>query len=345
MREKGLLFFAPGEECGISSRDGASGKQVKFRASNFEFPVSTFKVGLLMSLKRKLSSLLKSRAPALVLGILLLAVRSAAQIPPPMPPEKAVELYGQSIHYYDAGQGPNLIFVHGLGGQAANWAANIGPLSQKQHVYALDQIGFGHSDKPLIDYKIATFVDFLYAFMQTLGIPKATLVGNSLGGWIVVDFTALHPEMVDKLVLVDAAGVRSEGGPHTLPVDLNPSSLEGMRKVLEFIFYNKQAVTDDLVRHAFEGHLRSGDGYTIQRVLAGIFDTDQFEDGKLHSIHAPTLVLWGHDDLLTPLPLGERYQKGIPGAKLVVIDQCGHVPQSEKPQELNKLLMDFLAQP
>ena len=298
-----------------------------------------------MSLKRKLSSLLKSRALALVLGILLLAVRSAAQLPPPMPPEKAVELYGQSIHYYDAGQGPNLIFVHGLGGQAANWAANIGPLSQKQHVYALDQIGFGHSDKPLIDYKIATFVDFLYASMQTLGIPKATLVGNSLGGWIVVDFTALHPEMVDKLVLVDAAGVRSEGGPHTLPVDLNPSSLEGMRKVLEFIFYNKQAVTDDLVRHGFEGHLRSGDGYTIQRVLAGIFDSDQFEDGKLHSLHAPTLVLWGHDDLLTPLSLGERFQKGIPGAKLVVIDQCGHVPHSEKPQEFNKALMDFLAQP
>jgi pimeloyl-ACP methyl ester carboxylesterase len=151
--------------------------------------------------------------------------------------------------------------------------------------------------------------------------------------------------MVDKLVLVDAAGVRPEGGPHPLPVDLNPSSLEGMRKVLEFIFYNKQAITDESVRHAFEGHLRNGDGYTIHRVLAGIFDTDQFEDGKLGSIHATTLVLWGHDDLLTPLSFGERFQKGIAGAKLVVIDQCGHVPQAEKPEEFNKTLMDFLAQP
>jgi len=248
-------------------------------------------------------------------------------------------------NYYDAGQGPNVILVHGLGGQAANWAANIGPLSEKFHIYALGQIGFGHSDKPLIDYKIATFVDFLQAFMQTLEIPKATLVGNSLGGWIAVDFTAQHPEMVDKLVLVDAAGVRSEGGPHALPVDLNPASLEGMRKVLEFIFFNKQAITDDSVRNAFEGHLRSGDGYTIQRVLAGIFDSDQFEDGKLGSIHVPTLLLWGHDDPLTPLSLGERFQKGISGAKLVVIDQCGHVPQAEKPQEFNKALTDFLAQP
>ena len=158
--------------------------------------------------------------------------------------------------------------------------------------------------------------------MQALGIPKATLVGNSLGGWIALDFTAQHPEMVDRLVLVDAAGLRSEGGPHPLPVDLNPSSLTGMRKVLEFIFYKKQAVTEQLVRHAFEGHLRSGDGYTIQRVLAGIFASDQFEDEKLGSIHAPTLVLWGHDDLLTPLTLGERFQKGIPGARLVVIDKA-----------------------
>jgi pimeloyl-ACP methyl ester carboxylesterase len=298
-----------------------------------------------MSPKRTLSSSHGSNAFALGLAILLLPALTTAQMSPPMPPEKAVQLYGQSIHYYDAGQGPALILVHGLGGQAASWAANIAPLSGNHHVYALDQIGFGHSDKPLIDYKIATFVDFLKAFMESLGIPKATLVGNSLGGWIVVDFTAHHPEMVDKLVLVDAAGVRSEGGPHTLPVDLNPASLEGMRRVLEFIFYNKQAITDELVRHAFEGHLRNGDGYTIQRVLAGIFDTDQFEDEKLGSIHAPTLVLWGHDDLLTPLSFGERFQKGISGAKLVVIDQCGHVPQAEKPQEFNKALIDFLAQP
>ena len=298
-----------------------------------------------MSLKRAVVSSLGSSTLALVSAILFLPALTPAQMPPPMGPEKAVELYGQSIHYYDAGQGPNLILVHGLGGQAAGWAANIGPLSGKYHVYALDQIGFGHSDKPLIDYKIATFVDFLLAFMQSLGITKATLVGNSLGGWIAVDFTAQHPEMVDKLVLVDAAGVRPEGGPHPLPVDLNPSSLEGMKKVLEFIFYNKQVITDELVRHAFEGHLRNGDGYTIHRVLAGIFDTDQFEDGKLDSIHAPTLVLWGHDDLLTPLSFGERFQKGIAGAKLVVIDQCGHVPQAEKPQEFNKALMDFLAQP
>ncbi len=270
---------------------------------------------------------------------------AAGQMGPPMPPQRVVQVYGQNIRYYEAGQGPNLIFIHGLGGEAANWAANIVPVSARYHVYALDQIGFGHSDKPLIDYRIETFVEFLQAFMQELNIPKATLVGNSLGGWIAVDFAARHPETVEGLVLVDAAGLRAEGGGGEPRLDLNPSSLAGMRRILEFIVFNKQLVTDELARQAFENHLKSGDGYTIQRILAGLFTTHQFEDDKLRSIRTPTLVLWGRDDALTPLSIGERYQKGIPGAKLVVLDQCGHIPQIEKPVEFNAALLNFLAQP
>src|SRR2546427_13102960 len=97
--------------------------------------------------------------------------------------------------------------------------------------------------------------------------------------------------------------------------------------------------------HYYEQHLKSGDGCTIQRVMAGVFATDQFEDEKAGSIHAPTLVVWGHDDTLIPLATAARLQKAIPGAKLVVIDQCGHIPQIEKPQEFNKALLEFLGQP
>ncbi len=279
------------------------------------------------------------------LALALLAPAARVQSAPALPPEKVVEVLGQKIRYREAGAGPNLIFLHGLGGDAGMWAGNIGPASEKYHVYALDQIGFGESDKPLIDYKIQTFVEFLQGFMQALAIPKASLVGNSLGGWIAADFAAQRPEMVDKLVLVDAAGMRWVSGPGALPVDLNPSSLAAMRKILEFIIYDKQSITDALVRQVFEKHLKSGDGYTIQRVMAGVFATDQFEDEKLGSIHAPTLVLWGHDDALIPLSSAERYQKGIAGAKLVVLDQCGHVPQLEKPPEFNKALLEFLGQP
>ena len=314
---------------------------------------------------KKLHEIIKKPVARLALLLILPGIRTLAQSTPAMPPAQSIEVLGQHLQYYEKGQGPNVIFLHGLGGEASNWAANIGPVAQKFHVYALDQIGFGHSDKPLIEYKIATFVDFLQAFMQAVKIPKATLVGNSLGGWIAVDFAIHHPEMTDKLVLVDAAGLlpkgvpgfvneKVENGPRkiiselvagsTLPVDLNPSSLEGMRKVLEYLVYDKQAITDDVVRNAFEGHLKSGDGYTIQRVLDGINSTNQFEDDRLRSIHLPTLVFWGREDRLIPLEAGRRYQKGVKGARLVMIENCGHIPHIEKPAEFNRALLEFLGE-
>jgi pimeloyl-ACP methyl ester carboxylesterase len=263
---------------------------------------------------------------------------ASAQTQPSLPPEKTALVYGQNIRYIEAGQGPTVILLHGLGSVKEIWAANIGALSAKYNVYALDQIGFGHSDKPLVEYKIATFVDFLHGFMQSQNLSKATLVGNSLGGWIAIDFAARHPQMVDKLVLVDSAGLAWEKAP---AMDLNPASLADMRALLDSIFYDKKMVTDEFVLQAFTNHVRNNDGFTIQRTLAG-FAQNQFEDTKLSSIHAPTLVVWGRQDELIPVSRSEKLRDGIPGAKLVVLEQCGHVPQLEKPAEFNQALADFL---
>jgi pimeloyl-ACP methyl ester carboxylesterase len=268
------------------------------------------------------------------------SVLANAQAPPAMPPEKVAVVMGEHIHYYEAGQGPVVILLHGLGSNAGIWVNNIVPLAAHYHVYAPDQIGFGHSDKPLLDYKIQTFVEFLQGFMESQNIQKAVLVGNSLGGWIATDFTAQHPDLVSKLVLVNSAGLHFGQGP--VP-DLNPSSLAGMRQVLELIFYNKQMVTDELVHYAFTNHLKDNDGYTVQRTLAG-FARDQFEESKLASIHAPTLIIWGRNDDLIPLSKGEQFHQGIAGSKLAVIDQCGHVPELEKPAEFDRVLGEFLAQ-
>ena len=246
-------------------------------------------------------------------------------------------MYGQNIHYFEVGQGPTVILLHGLGGAKEFWLANIGALASKYHVYAIDQIGFGQSDKPLLDYEIATFADFLHGFMQAEKIAKATLVGNSFGGWIATDFAVQHPEMVDKLVLVDAAGLAWQ---KPLP-DLNPSTIAGWRTLIELVFYDKKMVSDEGVMQAFTQHMRNNDGYTIQRTVAG-FATPQFEDGKLASIHAATLVVWGRQDELIPLASGEKLRDGIAGAKLLVFEHCGHVPQIEKPAEFNQALLEFL---
>jgi pimeloyl-ACP methyl ester carboxylesterase len=269
----------------------------------------------------------------------LLSVASFVQAQPGPPAEKEAVVYGQSIRYIEAGQGRAVILLHGLGAVKEIWMANFASLSAAHHVYALDQLGFGHSDKPMLEYKIATWVDFLYGFMQAENIRTATLVGNSLGGWIALEFTAQHPEMVEKLVLVDAAGLVWEaGGP---VVDLNPSSLAGWRTLLESLFYDKKMVSDQLVLRVFTDHMRNNDGYTIERTLAG-FAHAQFEDDKLKLVHAPTLVVWGRQDELISVARAEKFRDGIAGAKLVVIEQCGHLPQVERPDEFNRAVLDFL---
>ena len=123
----------------------------------------------------------------------------------PLPKPQTVMVKDHKIVYYEAGQGNVVILIHGLGADSHHWAANIGPLSSGFHVIALDQIGYGKSDKPVMRYTVGNFAEYLHGFMEALNIPKASLVGNSLGGWVALDFTIRHPDMVDKLVLVDAA--------------------------------------------------------------------------------------------------------------------------------------------
>jgi pimeloyl-ACP methyl ester carboxylesterase len=273
-------------------------------------------------------------------GLLILALLAASfalSQDRSLPQEKTAVVFGQNIHYFEAGQGPAVFLLHGIGGAKELWMGNIGALAAGYHVYAIDQIGFGHSDKPFLDYKIATFVDFLYAFMQTQNIGKAAVVGNSFGGWIALDFAIQHPGMVEKLVLVDSAGLA-----WLQPLaEMNPSSLAATRTLIESVFYDKKMISDDAVRQVFTDRMRDNVGYTIQRTVAG-FATPQFEDAKLAAIHVPTLVMWGRQDELIPLASGEKLRDGISGAKLVVFDQCGHVPQIEKSDEFNRALLEFL---
>ncbi len=282
--------------------------------------------------------------------LLVAAPRAAEARGPRMPPGHVVELLGSKVRYYDAGpapdgaragDGPNLIFLHGLGGDAADWAPNIGPVSKHYHVYALDQIGFGRSDKPSGDYKIETFVTYLEGFMQVLNIPKATLVGNSLGGWIAAEFAIRHPDRVDKLVLVDAAGLRARAS-EILPV-FGLAAWAEKRQQLEGALRDRRLVEIEFERFSLAWHLKRGDSKTIERVVASVLAGKEFLDDNAAAIRAPTLVLWGRNDLWIPLAMGERLAKAVPGAKLVVLDRCGHLPQLERPTEFNSALLEFLA--
>ena len=258
--------------------------------------------------------------------------------------DKTATVYGAKIHYLEAGTGPAVILLHGLGGDATNWASTIAPLAAKFHVLALDQIGFGHSDKPMLNYRVATLVDFLDGFMKQAGVERASLVGNSLGGFTAVAFALAHPEKVERLVLVDAAGfaVPKDMDPRTLDA-LNPSTRAQAKTILTMIFYNQAYTTDAAADLMLARRVAANDGYTVQRFIDSIVRGEDALDGKLGVIKQPTLILWGREDKLTPLALGERFKKEIAGSELLVLDQCGHVPQLEKAAEFNAAVIKFLS--
>ena len=282
------------------------------------------------------------RRTSIALAIMLFAF-SAAQAQQPAQ-TKVATVYGAKIHYLEAGSGPAVILLHGLGGSSANWASNIGPLSQKYRVIVPDQIGFGRSDKPMINYRVATLVDFLNGLYKELKIERASLVGNSLGGFTAAAFALAYPQKVDRIVLVDAAGFAfpKDADPRLLNA-LNPSTREGVRQILSLIFYNKAMFTSDAAVDTFYAQkIATGDGYTVQRFIESIVRGEDILDGKLEAIKHPTLIIWGREDALTPLAMGERFKKELPNSELFIIEKCGHVPQMEKAAEFNAALMKFL---
>ncbi|HEY7184517.1 MAG TPA: alpha/beta fold hydrolase [Blastocatellia bacterium] len=281
--------------------------------------------------------------------VLLTFIFAGAYAQAPATEPKQVEIFGQKIYYLEAGaaSNPAVILLHGLGGDMSQWAATVPALAGKYHVYVPDQVGFGKSDKPITNYRVAMLVEFLDVFCRKLGVQKATLVGNSLGGWTAAAFAVAHPEKVDKLVLVDAAGYTPKrwGGPEMtreVLAGLNPSTTEDFKRLLGLVLYNKAILNDQFIETALANKLKRGDGYTINSFIESILRGEDFLDGKVKTVKAPTLVIWGKEDGLTPLGIGKAFVEDIPGAQLVVIDNCGHVPQMEKAAEFNSALLKFL---
>jgi triacylglycerol lipase len=258
--------------------------------------------------------------------------------------DKWATVFGAKIHYLEAGSGPVVILLHGLGGSTANWAPTIAPLAQKYRVIVPDQIGFGKSDKPMLNYRVSTLVDFLDGFYKQVGVQKASLVGNSLGGFTAAAFAIAHPEKIDKLVLVDAAGLAVTGDldPRVLN-GLNASTRQQLKDLLALVFYNKEQFSSDMaIDGFFASRVTAGDQYTIQRFIDSIAHGEDMLDGKLGAIKHPTLIIWGREDGLTPLAMGQRFNKEIAGSQLFIIEKCGHVPQLEKAAEFNAGLLKFL---
>jgi 2-hydroxy-6-oxonona-2,4-dienedioate hydrolase len=288
----------------------------------------------------------------LALTVLLVAgVVAALAHPRAAAVGKDVTVLGFRLHYLEAGRGAPVVLLHGLGGDGSRWGPNIDPLAKDFHVFALDQIGFGQSDKPLANYHTGMLADFLVGFLKAAGVPKASLVGNSMGAGVAL-YTAVHfPDVVDRIVLADGGGYRSPGGGagaaqapptaealHRRQIQ-NSVTREETREFFRILFHDKSFVTEKMVDEQLALRLRSA--FTITKIQeAG--DRGSLTEQEVRSVKAPTLVMWGkYDELANPAG-ADRLEKTIPGARKVIVDNCGHMPQLERADEFNRLVRDFL---
>ena len=282
------------------------------------------------------------RKIAIVALIVLLAINAFSQAQQ----DKTVTVFGANIHYVEAGDPakPNVILLHGMGGNSANWALNIPALAANYHVIAPDQIGFGKSDKPMIKYRVGTYVDFLDKFMSETKIEKASLVGNSLGGWIAGLMAIKYPNRVEKIVLADAAGILPANFNEADIYSLNNSTRDEIRANLKRIFatpalQNNEALVDQFMT----ARVAVGDGGTINSLIESIKRKEDFLNDRLGEIKKPTLIVWGKQDGLLPVADAYTFNKGIAGSQLVIFDACGHAPPFEKAADFNKAVLAFLA--
>jgi 2-hydroxy-6-oxonona-2,4-dienedioate hydrolase len=261
---------------------------------------------------------------------------------------KEVTVLGFKLHYLEAGRGAPIVLLHGLGGDGSRWGPNIEPLAKDFHVFALDQIGFGESDKPLANYHTGMLAEFLVGFLKAAGIAKASLVGNSMGAGVAL-YTAVHyPDMVDRIVLADGGGFRAAAGAAAPPATAdalhrrqlqNGVTRDETREFFRILFHDKGLVTDKMVDEQLTLRLRAA--FTITKMQeAG--ERGSLTEQEVRSVKAPTLVVWGkYDELANPAG-ADRLERTIPGARKVIIDNCGHMPQLERADEFNRLVRDFL---
>src|SRR5712675_850289 len=186
---------------------------------------------------------------------------------------KDVTVLGFKLHYLEAGRGAPVVLLHGLGGDGSRWGPNIEPLAKDFHVFALDQIGFGASDKPRANYHTGMLAEFLVGFLKAAGISKASLVGNSMGAGVALYAAVHYPDMVDRIVLADGGGYRSAAGatpPAPTPEALRRRQLQNSvtrdetREFFRILFHDKSLVTEKMVDEQLTLRLRAA--FTITKM-------------------------------------------------------------------------------
>ncbi len=229
------------------------------------------------------------------------------------------------IHYQVGGTGKPIVFIHGLGGSTRWWSRNVEAFARRYRVYVVDLVGFGASQcgHPFV---LADAASYLSRWMTRVGIQQATVVGHSMGGYIAAELAADYPHKVDKLILVDAAAA---------PFD--PSYVKTAVGMVSSLRSTPLSLLSVMVTDSYKAGPR-----TIVKAAMELKNTDL--RAKLRRIQAPTLIVWGENDTVTPRKMADVLRQAIPGAEFKLMKRVGHSPMWERPAEFNQTLLHFLGE-
>ncbi len=254
------------------------------------------------------------------------------------------------IHYRDEGEGEPLVLLHGAFSSLHTFNDWAKILKKHFRVIRLDIMGFGLTGpNEANDYSMSNHMRVLKSFLNILKIDQCYMVGNSLGGWLSWEFALRYPERIKKLVLIDAAGFLEEEN-IPLPFKLARAPIFGRvikyvvrRAVLEQfvkqVYYDQTKVTEQLINRYYDLFTRDGNSDAF---LSLVNQPYKDNTSRLREIQAPTLVLWGREDMWIPVHNAQRFHQLLPNSHLKIYPHVGHVPMEEIAEESALDLLDFL---
>lgn len=275
-------------------------------------------------------------------------------------PVRTVMVDGQRIAYLDAGSGPPVILLHGFGGALWQWEYQQAALSASHRVITLDLLGAGWSDKPDIEYTPDQILESFHGFMDAVGVQRASLVGNSMGAGVAMGMALTYPERVDRLVLIAGLPDRVRD---KVTSPLIKRALESRvpvwlaalgnwvagrsltRAVLREMVHDERLLTPAVIERSYRNRKRAG---LVGPLLAMAGSLPLWEEGfakRLGDIRHPTLILWGAEDKVFPPQVGKEMHATMPASSFMLIPESGHIPQWERPWQVNLILLQFLQPP
>ena len=271
------------------------------------------------------------------------------------PVGKLASISGKPIHYFDIGQGEPLVLLHGGGPGASGWSnynRNVEALSARFRVIIPDLPGYGRSFKDPIDGpRYTAYAAAMRGLLDTLGIAKAHVVGNSLGGGTALQLVLETPERVDKLILMGPAGLVSaytkiptEGARLIFEYYSGAGpSREKLATFIKLMIYDSANLTDALLDERYQASIEPEilANPPLGRSKPPILE-EIWRDVRLASLPHETLVLWGRDDRVNPLYTAEILMNQLPNARMVSFTKCGHWVQWERAKAFNSLVTAFL---